>query len=321
MVSSSMQGGCPCENASLLRIGTGNVELTALFAPRPQGMTAADDWTREMLVPGKGFPELKKLYTMYGKPDHVMCGDLLRFKHNYNVVTRELMYDWFNRYLGFGHQGPIEEKDFKAITKEEHAVYNDEHPRPEGGDAFERKLNRWLADQSDKQLARMSADERNQLVASAWQTIIGLDDPVSPVDSPAAKDGVVSIVVRPAPDRPKETPVVANKRQIPAYTHGYNHSYFVLRAREVFARIEAAREAGYKIEVTAKAGTEAVALAACAACEKGTVNSLTLTADEFRFADITDWRDPDFVPGAVKYGDLPGLIEAVKWLGIAVEKR
>ena len=102
MVSSSMQGGCTCENASLLRIGTGNVELAGLFAPKPQGMTAANDWTKEMLVPGKGFPELKKLYTLYGKPDHVLCEDLLHFPHNYNFVTRGIMYRWFNKHLRSG---------------------------------------------------------------------------------------------------------------------------------------------------------------------------------------------------------------------------
>ena len=47
MVSTSMQGGCTCENASLLRVGTGNVEFAALFAPKPLGMTCADDWTHE----------------------------------------------------------------------------------------------------------------------------------------------------------------------------------------------------------------------------------------------------------------------------------
>ena len=40
MVSTSMQGGCTCENASLLRVNTGNVEFAALFAPKPQGMSA-----------------------------------------------------------------------------------------------------------------------------------------------------------------------------------------------------------------------------------------------------------------------------------------
>src|SRR5688572_30461860 len=69
MVSTSMQGGCTCENASLLRINTGNVEFAALFAPRPQGMNSADDWTKEMAT--KGFPDLQKIYALYGKKDDV----------------------------------------------------------------------------------------------------------------------------------------------------------------------------------------------------------------------------------------------------------
>src|ERR1051325_10058597 len=70
MVSTAMQGGCTCENASDLRIDTGNVEIAALFAPKPLGMTAANDWTKEM--PTKGFPELKKHYQNLGVPDNVM---------------------------------------------------------------------------------------------------------------------------------------------------------------------------------------------------------------------------------------------------------
>ncbi|MCH2583773.1 MAG: acetylxylan esterase [Planctomycetes bacterium] len=111
MVSSSMQGGCTCENASLLRIGTGNGELAALFAPRPQGMTAANDWTKEMLVKGKGFHEIQKLYALYGKKDDVICPDLLRFPHNYNMVSRGHMYSWFNKHLGLGIKEPIAVKD------------------------------------------------------------------------------------------------------------------------------------------------------------------------------------------------------------------
>ena len=66
MVSTAMQGGCTCENCRYLRIGTGNVEFAALFAPKPLGMTAADDWTKEIAT--KGLPELKQLYTMLGVP-------------------------------------------------------------------------------------------------------------------------------------------------------------------------------------------------------------------------------------------------------------
>ena len=61
-----MQGGCTCENCCNLRVGTGNVEFAALFAPKPQGMTTADDWTKEMST--KGFPQLKELYALVGAP-------------------------------------------------------------------------------------------------------------------------------------------------------------------------------------------------------------------------------------------------------------
>ena len=70
MVSTAMQGGCTCENSSCLRVETGNIEFAALFAPKPQGMTAADDWTKEMAT--KGFPELKEHYELLGAPKNVM---------------------------------------------------------------------------------------------------------------------------------------------------------------------------------------------------------------------------------------------------------
>ena len=53
MVGTRMQGGCTCENADYLRVGTGNVEIASLMAPRPLGMTTADDWTKTM--PETGF--------------------------------------------------------------------------------------------------------------------------------------------------------------------------------------------------------------------------------------------------------------------------
>lgn len=58
MVSTAMQGGCTCENASYLRINTGNIEFAAMAAPRAVGMSAADDWTKELET--KGLPQLKE---------------------------------------------------------------------------------------------------------------------------------------------------------------------------------------------------------------------------------------------------------------------
>ena len=64
MVSTAMQGGCTCENCCYLRVGTGNIELAGLIAPRPLCCLAADDWTHEIMT--KGLPELKKVYGLYG---------------------------------------------------------------------------------------------------------------------------------------------------------------------------------------------------------------------------------------------------------------
>ncbi len=323
MVSSSMQGGCTCENASLLRIGTGNVELAALYAPKPQGMTAANDWTKEMLVPGKGFPELKKLYGLYGKPDNVICGDLLNFSHNYNYVTRKIMYEWFNKHLGLGFETPIIEEDFSRFTDEEHAVYDDQHPRPEGGDDFERKLTHWLADESGKQLAALSPEDRAETVAKAWQILVGIDDPITE-DGTAdwltvnSADGITTISLGALPEM-EETPVVNKDRGFAGYTHGYNHSVFANRARTLLSRIQAAQESGETVILSAKDGSEPIALAATAAAETGAVKQISLGSNQFRFADITTYRDADFIPGSVKYGDLPGLIEAVTTRGTTVK--
>src|SRR5690606_21330000 len=104
MVSTAMQGGCTCENACLLRIGTGNIEFAALFAPQPLGMTSAKDWTQEMIT--KGYPELRQHWAMMGKPENVQLWSMLQFPHNYNAPSREKIYAWFNKHFSLGQQEP-----------------------------------------------------------------------------------------------------------------------------------------------------------------------------------------------------------------------
>ena len=361
MVSSSMQGGCTCENASLLRIGTGNVELAALFAPKPQGMTSADDWTREMLVEGKGFPELKKLYGMYGKADNVICQDLLHFPHNYNYVTRAIMYSWFNKHLGLGHKDPIVEEDFKLITREEQAVWSAEHPEPKGGAEFELNLTRWIADQDQQLLNALSDEERRAILLGAWQTMIGrglpsagdikVDDGKLQLAShgevvpyveivpdkksdfvviwlhPDGKAGLRNKDGGPVPDvlpiisrggtvlgadlfeqGVSETRTVANKREFAGYTHGYNHSVFAQRTHDVLTLIAYARSTGAKHVHLVGSGKTGPIAAAAGAIAGDQVDRVIVDNADFRFADIASYRHPDFIPGAVKYGDLPGLL-------------
>jgi dienelactone hydrolase len=128
MVSTGMQGGCVCENCSYLRIGINNIAITALTAPRPLAMSGAEDWTKE--IETKGLPELKKVYSLYGKPELVHAKQYLQFGHNYNQVSREMMYAWFNKHLNLGLPEPIQEKDFTPVPPAELSVYDKDHPRP-----------------------------------------------------------------------------------------------------------------------------------------------------------------------------------------------
>lgn len=173
MVSTAMQGGCTCENASLLRVGTGNIEIAALFAPKPLGMTAANDWTKEM--PTKGFPELKQHYKMMGAPDNVMLTPLVHFGHNFNHVSRAAMYGWMNRHFKLGLPEPILEEDYKRLTKDELSVWDDKHPKPEDGASFERKLLRWLTDDAAKQLREVqkSPERYQKHLRGAMDVLIG----------------------------------------------------------------------------------------------------------------------------------------------------
>jgi dienelactone hydrolase len=152
MVSTAMQGGCTCENACLLRVDTGNIEFAALFAPKPQGMTSANDWTKEMAT--KGFPELKQLYTLLGAADNVMLKRGEHFPHNYNAVSRTAFYTWLNRHFQLGQKEPVIERDYGPLKREQLTVWDEEHPAPKAADPdFERQLLRQLHEDAQKQLA------------------------------------------------------------------------------------------------------------------------------------------------------------------------
>jgi dienelactone hydrolase len=146
MVSTAMQGGCTCENASLLRVGTGNVELAALFAPKPIGMTAANDWTKEMTT--KGFPQLQELYRLTGAPDNVMLNSRTEFPHNYNLPNRLAMYRWMEKHLKTPRPAPAAESPFTLLAPADLTVWDAAHPAPKAADKdIERRvLALWDAD-------------------------------------------------------------------------------------------------------------------------------------------------------------------------------
>jgi dienelactone hydrolase len=153
MVSTAMQGGCVCENCSLLRVGTGNVELAGLFAPKPMAMSGANDWTKEIMT--KGYPQLQQLYRLYGKgaEKKVMAKAWLGFGHNYNQHSREMMYEWFNEHL-HDNTKTVREPSYEPVPPAELSVFDEAHPRPKD-ELGAKELRKVMSEASDKQIAAL----------------------------------------------------------------------------------------------------------------------------------------------------------------------
>src|SRR5579871_1340002 len=162
-----MQGGCVCENCSYLRVGTGNIELAGLFVPKPLGMSAANDWTRE--IETKGLPELKQLYKLYAAEDRVWAKHA-PFPHNYNQVSREWMYNWFNKHLNLGQPDPVVEKPFVPVPPKELSVFNDQHPVPKDA-ADAETLRKYLSETSDNQIKALLPKDAESL--KEYRKVIG----------------------------------------------------------------------------------------------------------------------------------------------------
>ncbi len=390
MVSTAMQGGCSCENASLLRVGTGNVEIAGLFAPKPLGMTNADDWTKEM--PAKGFPDLQQLYSLLGAPANVMLHRGEQFPHNYNAVSRTALYGWLNRHFQLGFSEPIVERDYERLGRGDLTVWNAAHPAPTtAGEAFERTLTKWWQEDTDRQLeaSTQSLAAFRELAGSGVEAIIGrtiattgrvqwvhvdeeeFDDHLEIVgllrnagrgeDLPVVwlyprrpngraivwldgrgksalfrTDGSLQPEIQelvtagcivlgadlflqgeylPAGEVPvAQTRVVANPREVPAYTFGYNDALFAQRVHDVLAVVRQIR--GYEgggfpkpksVDVVGF-GEAGPIVAAARAVARDAIDRVAVETRGFRFAAVRDYRDPNFLPGGAKYGDLPGLL-------------
>ena len=154
------QGGCVCENNSLLRIGTDNVELAATFAPKPFiHPTATGDWTKDFLE--KGFPEIQATYKLFGAEVNV---ESMRQKapHNYNLHAREAVYNFFNKHLKLGHEGVITEPKFVPVKPQDLSVWDAEHPRPKNAvDAA--GLKKWWVEMTARQIEALKPTDAESL--------------------------------------------------------------------------------------------------------------------------------------------------------------
>ena len=382
MVSTAMQGGCTCENASLLRVGTGNIEFAALFAPKPQIMNCANDWTRELA--DKGFPELVDLYKLMGAKQNVKLIRGEHFRHNYNYVTRAQMYLWINQHFKLGHKTPIIEQDFRFRTQDELTVWDEQHPRPPEGDDYERRLVAQLTQDNARQLApaERSLKEYRAVHGVGWNVLINrrlrdagrveweladkeregevirmtgtlrntTHDEELPVVwlyptqwagrtaihlSDQGKAGLVPAQVKPLLDQgiavvgvdllyqgefladgkaPARARVVKNPREFAGFTFGYNDTLFARRVHDVLTvatfidNYNAHGRRNDVLDLIALDETTAPIALAARAVAGAAIQNLAVNTGGFRFARLTDFRHPSFIPGAVKYGDVPGLV-------------
>ncbi len=196
MVSTGMQGGCVCENASYLRVGTGNVEFAAMMAPRPLALTGANDWTLE--IEKKGYPELTGVYKLFGQPELVQARCWPGYGHNYNQPAREYMYDFFNKHLKLGHKEPVKEKLFTPETPASLTVFTRDTPRPADSLPADRLIAR-MAEASDKQIAALlpragePKSDHRRVLGTALRVMLGSSLPArkefdaKPAGSPAVE--------------------------------------------------------------------------------------------------------------------------------------
>lgn len=160
MPSMNMQGGCVCENAPLLRVGTNNIEIACLMAPKPVAMSSANDWTTDLEY--RGLPEAKLIWKLYkadkkDTPEDRVTARHFNFPHNYNQRSREMMENWFNQYLKLGYAKPVKEKPFEPVQPKDLSVWDDKHPVP--ADALDAEaLRKAMTAASDKQMAMLAED-------------------------------------------------------------------------------------------------------------------------------------------------------------------
>ncbi len=388
MVSTAMQGGCTCENCSLLRVETGNIEFAALAAPRALGMTGADDWTKEIMT--RGFPQLQQLYALLGAGDKVTARAMVQFPHNYNYVSREMMYQWFNKHLQLGLPEPVVEESYRRLSPEEMTVWNADHPRPKVGDDVERDLLAGMSAACDAQLAALtphdsqSSSQYRQIVGGAIDAIIGralppagsvtmvqqkssdrggwlesaglvryaaeneelpvvLLQPKQPSGraviwlSDEGKAGIYRADGQPIPEVVKllsagatvvapdliyqgefladgkplaQVRRVKNPREYLGYTLGYNRALVAQRAADVLSLVSWLRSGSLRPEVVAILAEKGTApwVAAALAQAHGAVDRAAIDTAGFRFANLRSVWDVNLLPGAVKYGDLPGML-------------
>ncbi len=167
MISSIYQGGSPCENVPLLRLGTNNMEIAALMAPRPMLMVSTtQDWTKN--TPRVEYPALQAMYRLYDKEVNVQTHEV-DAPHNYNRESREAVYRFFAKtVLGADPQSP----DFveKGFTPEKLgdllALFN--HLLPKNALNYAQIVEQWITNAQKQNTAPPDRERLMLALGAEW---------------------------------------------------------------------------------------------------------------------------------------------------------
>ena len=108
----------------------------------------------------------------------------------------------------------------------------------------------------------------------------------------------------------KENPTVKTPRQFAGYTYCYNDTIFARRVHDILtvtAWINGDEHSPKALHAVGVNGGGPL-LAAARAIAGSEFNAVAIDTQGFRFSSLKSWKHADFLPGAVKYGDLKTLL-------------
>jgi dienelactone hydrolase len=351
MVSAYMQGGDPCEEAPNLRLGTSNVEIAAMMAPRPMLVVSSTrDWTRH--TPAEEFPWIQRIYGLYGAAGEVENAHI-NAEHNYNRQSREAVYRFFAKQMRMNlSPGELVDQPFEPLPYADMLAFPDGSP-PKGAPTFPQLFETWRAaarfqtEQADaggiRQLMQeaLGADWPNQIASALnghrllvsrgkgdrveGQWIPGSGEPVLLVHA----DGAAAALREPLADqvqragRPllaidsfRSSPEQLQNYRARRYYLSYNQTEDAYRTQDIVTALAFLKQQqGGPVELACLGEAGVACLFAAAACPI----DLDLLVDLNGFSGSDeDFRNRFFVPGIQRIGGLQAALRLLKHVRLAI---
>lgn len=127
-------GGCPCESGVPVHLcgdGTTNVEIAAMFAPKPQLIISdGEDWTAH--VPKLEYPFLQRIYSFYKQTENLENKHFAQEGHDYGSAKRLAMFEFMAEHFDLDlhsmldKDGNVDESECMIEKEEDMYVFGKE---------------------------------------------------------------------------------------------------------------------------------------------------------------------------------------------------